>query len=80
MPDAKITPRDLQQGEDSIFRYSRETFRMAGVDNWIVPPAQNQDAFELLTNVQPPAAGVLSRRYGYRTFFPKLDTGSGDST
>ena len=81
MPEARTTLLKLnpQFGENAPFRYSRETFRTAGVDNWAVPPAQNQDLFELLTNVMPSATGVLIRRYGYRTFYPKLDTGSGDS-
>lgn len=78
MPEAKITPIDIE--DNAVYRYARETWLLGGVDNYTNPPAQNQDMFIQLTNALPPATGVFLRRYAYRTFFPKLDTGSGDGS
>ena len=63
---------------NELYRETRDSWLLIGVDNFTKPPAQNPDLFEILSNILPPATKVLQRRWGYRTFFPKLDSGSGD--
>lgn len=73
MPEAKIVPFET---DGTIIRYDRNTWLQASVDDWTLPPAQNPDAFLQLTNILPPATGVLLRRFGYRFFNPALDNGA----
>lgn len=68
-------PLDVTPNEIGLFRYARRTWQDCGVDNNTQPPAQNPDLFEVLTNVLPPVAGVLRRRWGYRAFTPLTDHG-----
>ena len=72
MPESRITPLNLEEG---LYRWERDTWLQAGTDDFTQPPAQNQDKFEQLLNVLPPAQNVLKRRFGYATFTPQLDTG-----
>ncbi len=78
MPEAKIDQQKLE--DNQLYRYYRSEWLLAGTDNFTSPPAQNQDSFELMINILPPATNVLKRRFGYRLFTPQLDTGSGDGT
>jgi hypothetical protein len=83
MPEAQIIPdygaNPIQAEQDGLYRYARNTWHQAGTDNFVNPPAQNQDMLLVSLNTMPPITGVLMRRFAYRTFYPKLDTGSGDS-
>ena len=47
------------------FRYIRNSFWNAGQDSFTQAPAQSEDLFERLTNIQPIMRGVLERRWGY---------------
>lgn len=47
------------------WRYMRPSFMAAGQDSFTLPPGQNPDMFEQLTNVLPPVQGNLQRRWGY---------------
>ena len=78
MPQAQTKPQRLE--DNQVYHYYRQEWLAAGVDNFTLPPAQNQDMFELLTNILPPATNVLKRRFGYKLFTPQLDTGSGDGS
>jgi len=78
MPETNITAVRVQDNE--LFRNTRISWGMAGVDNFTQPPAQDADAFTVFLNLLPSATGVLLRRYGYRVFLPILDSGSGDGT
>lgn len=79
MSDAKSTPIRFNPmfGEGLISKYNRDTWEGAGVDQFTQPPAQHQDMCMQLVNVMPPMSRVINRRYGYRTFYPKLDQGIG---
>jgi hypothetical protein len=68
-------PLEVHPNESALYRYARKNWVTCGVDNYTAPPAQNPDLFELLTNILPPATGVLRRRWGYRAFAPTLDAG-----
>ena len=72
MSDAQIQPLKI---EEELYRYSRNTWLSAGVDNFAQAPAQNPDMFQQLTNILPPETNVLQRRFGYVSFTPKLDAG-----
>jgi hypothetical protein len=78
MPQARLDPQELQ--DNQVYRYYRNEWMAAGVDNFTLPPAQNADMFEVLTNVLPPATNVFGRRFAYKLFTPKLDLGSGDGS
>jgi hypothetical protein len=73
MAEARLIPFD---DEIVMFRYVRDSWHVAGVDNFTQPPTQNPDLFEILTNVMPPVTGVFLRRWGYRELGPKLDAGA----
>jgi len=73
MPEAKVIPYEVQ---GNLYRYDRNSWLQAGIDDFTVAPAQNPDAFLQLTNILPPATGVLLRRFGYRFFNPALDNGA----
>jgi len=73
MPEFRTTPQKIE--DNQLYRYYRNQWLLAGTDNFTQPPAQNQDMFEQLLNILPPATNTLKRRYGYRNFFPKLDLG-----
>lgn len=73
MPEAQITPLDT--GND-LYRYTRKDWRGTGIDNFTNPPGQNPDRFLALTNIMPPQTNTLLRRWGYRSFKPKLDLGA----
>lgn len=62
MADAKFHLADQRSGRS---RYVRTDFRAAGQNSWQDPPTQNEDEFELLTNVLPAESGNLERRWGY---------------
>ena len=49
-------------------RVTRKSFWTAGQDSYTLPPAQNPDLFQLMTNVEPINRGVLQRRRGYQLF------------
>jgi hypothetical protein len=51
-----------------IFYVNRHSFFGAGQDSYTLPPAQNQDMFLALTNVEPITQGILQRRRGYTLF------------
>jgi hypothetical protein len=51
-----------------IFYVNRHSFFSAGQDSWTLPPAQNNDLFIALTNVEPVLQGILQRRRGYTLF------------
>jgi hypothetical protein len=51
-----------------LFYVNRHSFFSAGQDSWTLPPAQNQDMFAQLLNVEPVLQGVLQRRRGYTLF------------
>jgi hypothetical protein len=72
--EAIILP--LRKEPNVLYRYSRNRFIAAGVCNFDLPPAQNQDRFEICLNVMPTITGVFLRRWGYRIFQPKLDSGA----
>jgi hypothetical protein len=78
MSEANITSYNVNKHE--LTRYSRSAWYAAGVDSFTQPPTQNEDALMEATNVLPPMDGVFLRRWCYRTFHPKLDTGSGDGS
>ena len=59
---------NLNVGKDGRFTYGRIGFDSAGQDSYQSPPAQNEDAFELLENVLPPTDGSFQRRWGYELF------------
>lgn len=73
MPEYRTTPQNIE--DNRLYRYYRNQWMLAGTDNFTQPPAENQDMFESLLNILPPTNNVLQRRWGYRTFFPKVDTG-----
>lgn len=77
MADARITPLKVNEPEGT-YRYTRAMWEEAGVDNHILPPAQDPDKFEALSNIMPPATNILKRRWGYRPFRPQLEQGGGD--
>jgi len=74
MSEARMTPLDSQ--DDQNYRYSRETWLEAGVDNWTLPPSQNADMMLQMLNLLPPIGGSLLRRWGYRLFLPVQDFGA----
>src|SRR5258708_26993952 len=51
-----------------LFYVNRDSFWDVGQDSWHLPPAQNNDMFMALTNVEPVIQGVLQRRRGYTLF------------
>src|SRR5437899_3100089 len=51
-----------------LFYVNRHSFWAAGQDSWTQPPAQEQDMFQALTNVEPVLQGILQRRRGYTLF------------
>ena len=51
-----------------MFYANRHSFWAAGQDSFTLPPAQDQDAFIQLTNVEPVLQGVLQRRRGVQLF------------
>lgn len=51
-----------------LFYVNRHSFWLAGQDSWTLPPAQNQDMFTQLSNVEPVLQGILQRRRGYTLF------------
>ncbi len=51
-----------------LFHWIRNSFWTAGQDSWTQPPAQDNDMFMQLTNVEPVVRGVLQRRRGYSLF------------
>lgn len=57
-----------RRDKSGVYRYIRDNFSGAGVDSYTKPPAQDEDMFEKLTNIQPPLPGVLQRRWGYNKF------------
>lgn len=59
-----------------IFFANRHSFWQAGQDSWTLPPAQNQDMFIQLTNVEPVLQGILQRRRGYTFFAPTFANGN----
>jgi hypothetical protein len=77
MAEATLTPLNIDQ--HMMFKYTRTSFRVAGIDVFTQPPAQNEDTFMQALNILPPMTGVFMRRWAYGTFYPKLDSGSGDS-
>lgn len=72
--EAIILP--LRKEPNVLYRYSRNRFLAAGIHNFDQPPAQDPDRFEILLNVMPTLTGVIQRRWGYRIFQPKLDSGA----
>lgn len=58
-----------------VYKASRSSWRLAGVDNFSKPPGQNPDMCEQLINVLPPLSNSLQRRFGYTLFSPSLDQG-----
>jgi hypothetical protein len=58
-----------------IYYANRHSFWGAGQDSFTLPPAQNPDLFQALTNVEPVLQGVLQRRRGY-TLFSNTYTGN----
>lgn len=78
MPEARTIPQNLE--DNQLYRYYRDQWLLAGIDNFTQPPTQNQDMCTLLTNVLPPATNTFLRRFGYGPFTPKLDIGSGDGS
>jgi hypothetical protein len=52
----------------SLFYANRHSFWEAGQNSFTLPPAQDQDAFLQLYNVEPVLQGVLQRRRGYQIF------------
>jgi len=76
MPDSAVIPLEVQ--DRAGYRVIRQRWYSAGIDNYTNPPVQNEDLMVQLLNVLPPLQGTLNRRWGYTTFSPKLDTGSGD--
>src|SRR5882762_7153521 len=47
-------------------RATRKSFWTAGQDSYTLPPAQNPDLFQLMTNVEPVIQGPLKKRRGYQ--------------
>ena len=81
MPESKLGSSNVGYFwgvNNELYRETRNSWMDVGLDNFTKPPAQNPDLFMVFTNILPPATKVLMRRYGYRTFSPKLDSGSGD--
>lgn len=74
MSEMQFNPVNVQ--DNQAIRASRSSFRDVGIDNFTQPPAQDPDHFLQLLNVQPPEKGILQRRWGYRPFNPKVDTGA----
>ena len=71
MPEIQVVAaneRDKYYTHMSLFYVNRHSFWAAGQDSWTLPPAQDQDAFIALTNVEPVIQGVLQRRRGYTLF------------
>src|SRR5882724_503088 len=76
MPEYRTTPQKIE--DNQLYRYYRNQWLLAGTDNFTAPPAQNQDMFEQLINILPPATNTLGRRWGYRNFFHQVDSGGID--
>jgi len=74
MGEATLTPWHLENAAN--YRYTRSRWDTAGIESFVQPPAQNADMFNKLTNILPPLNGVLQRRFGYRSFLPKIDAGT----
>lgn len=74
MPEFQSLPINVQDNQN--VRISRSSFRDVGIDNFTQPPAQNPDMFMQAINIQPPEKGILQRRWGFRLFDPKIDTGA----
>jgi hypothetical protein len=74
----------------SIYHYTRNSFFTCGQDSWVQPPAQDDDKFMELTNVEPVIQGILQRRRGYTLWsnpsayesniFPRLYKFQSDTT
>lgn len=68
---APITPYDpiikdpSASPPEGAIRYFRDNFEGDGQDSNTLPPAQNQQLWQQLTNIQPITQGALSRRWGY---------------
>jgi hypothetical protein len=76
MPDFQIEP--IEVADRAGYKVVRKVWVNAGVDVHTNPPTQDEDMMMQMGNVLPPITGTLNRRFGYTTFSPKLDTGSGD--
>jgi len=76
MAEAKTIPQQVE--DNQLYRYYRDQWLLAGIDNFTQPPTQNQDMCDKLVNVLPPATNTFLRRFGYSPFLPKLDTGVSD--
>jgi len=71
-----ISPYEVS--EHTLSRYTIANWREAGIDIFTQPPAQSESSLMQIENTLSPLTGVFQRRWGYRTFYPQLDTGSGD--
>src|SRR5690348_7784633 len=78
MPDHSIIPVNLRDNEP--YRYNRQRWMSAGLDNYTTAPAQNPDMMEIATNVMSPLTNSWKRRYGYSLFVPSLDQGIGTAS
>lgn len=65
--DPVIKDPSASPPEQSI-RYFKDNFTGDGQDSNTTPPAQNQQMWQQLINIQPITQGVLSRRWGYSLF------------
>lgn len=74
MPEFIAIPERVLDNRE--VRYTRRSFRDVGQDDFTQPPSQNPDLCDVMSNILPPPNGVLQRRWGYRTFNPKIDFGA----
>src|SRR5690349_5222502 len=63
MPELQIIPNP--GGSPKLVR---DSWTLAGQDDWHEPPGQNPDRFELLENVLPVVNNNLERRWGTAAF------------
>src|SRR6266498_4384001 len=78
MPEANIISVDAKNPYNptsGTYKYVRDSFWQAGQDSYTLPPAQDEDLYSQLINVQPVMKGTLDRRWGYQLFGynPNLD-------
>jgi hypothetical protein len=74
MPEFIAIPERVEDGR--CYRYTRHSFRDIGQDDFTQPPSQNPDMFMKCFNALPSINGVMQRRWGYRLFDPKIDSGA----
>lgn len=54
--------------KSTLYRYVQDAFQGVGQDSFSSPPAQNEDMYEVCSDVMPPVRGSWFPRWGYTKF------------